>query len=299
MPDLADLFPGFASHWIDTRGTRIFARQGGSGPPLLLLHGYPETHVMWHRVAPALAERFTVVAMDLRGYGWSSVPDQAPEAYSKRAMALDAIDVMEKLGFAQFALAGHDRGGRVGYRLALDHPGRLSKLAVLDIIPTGEMWAGMDAKRALKVYHWMFLAQPAPLPERMIAADPKRYIDHTLASWTAAGDLSAFDERALLHYRTAFSDPTRIAACCADYRAGAGPDRAQDDADRAAGKTIGCPVLALWGDAGIPAEGTGPLDIWRRWAPKAEGVAVKAGHFLPEENPAATADALIAFFGKT
>src|SRR5216683_3769192 len=166
MPDLADLYPGFASHWIDTSAGRIFARTGGSGPPLMLLHGYAQSNVMWHRVAPELASHFTLVIADLPGYGWSAVPeadaDHAP--YTKRAMAAVMVQAMEALGFVRFRLAGHDRGGRVGYRLALDHPGRLEKLATLDIVPTWAMWHHMDARLANRAWHWMFLAQPAPFP---------------------------------------------------------------------------------------------------------------------------------------
>ena len=216
MPDLADLFPGFASHWIDTANGRFFARSGGSGPPLLLLHGYPQTHVEWHKIAPRLAERFTLVVMDLRGYGWSSLPEGANgEGMSKRAMAQDAVDVMEKLGHVRFRLVGHDRGGRVAYRLAYDHPGRLEKVVTIDIVPTFAMFADMDrTEGALKKYHWLFLAQPAPFPETLIGASARYYLDHTLASWTATKDLTAYDPRALAHYRAAFDDPSRIAASC-------------------------------------------------------------------------------------
>ena len=171
MPDLADLFPGFASHWIDTSAGKIFARSGGSGPPLLLLHGYTETNVMWHRVAPALAARFALVIPDLPGYGWSAVPeaDAKHAPYDKRSMAKAMVEVMEKLGHVRFRLAGHDRGGRVAYRLALDHPGRVERMATLDIVPTYDMWHGMDANMAMKVWHWPFLAQPYPLPEMLIS----------------------------------------------------------------------------------------------------------------------------------
>src|SRR5271165_4808372 len=170
MPDLADLYPGFAAHWIDTSAGKIFARMGGDGPPLLLVHGYPQTNVIWHKVAPILAQYFTLIIPDLPGYGWSAVPRAGPDhaPYTKRAMALAMIDLMEALGFAHFALAGHDRGGRVGYRLALDHPGRLAKLAVLDIVPTYTMWHSMDRALAYKVWHWTFLALPAPFPETLI-----------------------------------------------------------------------------------------------------------------------------------
>ena len=297
--DLADLFSGFASHWIDTQSGRIFARTGGGGPPLLLLHGFPQTQAMWHRIAPALAERFTVVLMDLRGYGWSSVPRSGAShrAYSKRAMARDAVEVMSALGHARFRLAGHDRGGRVGYRLALDEPGRIEQLAVLDIVPTLEMWEGMDAQKAMATYHWLFLAQPNELPERLIGGMPTAFLDHTLASWTAAGTLDAFDPRALAHYRAAFNEPARIHAMCEDYRAGAGPDREDDAQDRKAGRRIATPMLALWGSHGFPAKGRSTLDVWREWATTVQGEAIEAGHFLPEEAPEATGAALLRFFG--
>lgn len=297
MSELADLFPGFESQYIATEAGRVFARIGGAGEPLMLVHGFPQTHVMWHRLAPALARRFRVVALDLRGYGWSSVPeaDARHEAYSKRAMARDVIAVMEALGHARFALLGHDRGARVGYRLALDHPGRLSKLALLDIVPTLAMWERMDANRAMQVYHWTFLAQPAPMPENLIAKAPVDWLEHTLASWTRAKDLSAFDRRALAHYRAFFNNPDRIHATCEDYRAGQTRDPEADEADRAAGRVIGCPVLVLWGDKGIPVEGASPLDDWKPFAPHAQGAAIASGHFLAEENPEATLGALERF----
>jgi haloacetate dehalogenase len=298
MSDLADLFPGFKSHWIATDAGKIFARSAGSGPPLVLIHGFPQTMAMWHRIAPQLAEKFTVVLIDLRGYGWSSAPasDARHATYSKRAMAEDVVRVMEELGHIRFHVAGHDRGARVAYRLALDHPGRVTKLALLDIIPTMTMWERMDAGRAMQVYHWTFLAQPAPLPENLIGRAAASWLEHTLASWTKAKDLSAFDSRALAHYRAFFSDPARIAACCEDYRAGATLDPVADEADFRAGKKILCPTLVLWGDAGIPAAGTSPLDVWRQtFAPQAEGEPVDSGHFVAEENPSETLKALGAF----
>jgi haloacetate dehalogenase len=296
--DLADLFPAFASHWIDTEVGRIFARSGGEGPPLLLLHGYPQTNVMWHRVAPELARRFHVVAADLPGYGWSVAPraDARHEPYSKRAMARVMVEVMEKLGHARFRLAGHDRGGRVAYRLALDHPGRVERLATLDIVPTYAMWRAMDDNLAMKVWHWPFLAQPYPLPEMLIGKAPVEYLDWKMASWTKSKDLSPFDSRALAHYRAFFSDPSRIHATCEDYRAGRAADFEADTATRAAGDKIACPVLVLWGAAGIPGETQGPIEIWREWARNVSGGAIDSGHFLAEENPRATAAALIEFF---
>ncbi len=301
MPDLADLFPGYASHWIETSVGKIFARAGGSGPPLLLVHGYAQTNVMWHRVAPLLARQFAVIVPDLPGYGWSAVPEAKADhsPYDKRSMAAVLVELMEALGHVRFRLAGHDRGGRVAYRLALDHPGRVERLAVLDIVPTYAMWHGMDRNLAMKVWHWTFLAQPHPLPEMLISKDPVGYLDWKMASWTKAKDLSAFDPRALAHYRAFFSSPDRIHATCEDYRAGQSSDLAADEADRAAGKRIGCPVLALWGAVGVPSETAGPLHLWREWANDVAGKPIDSGHFLPEENPEATAEALTAFFAET
>ncbi len=296
MTDLADLFPGFATHWIATRAGRFFVRAKGGGPPVLLLHGYPQTHVEWHKIAPQLAERFTVVLMDLRGYGWSGAPRSENGAlYTKRLMAQDAIAVMEQLGHIRFSLVGHDRGARVAYRLALDHPERLDRLALIDIIPTAARWQALNAAEALKAYHWTFLAQPEPMPETLIGGAAPFYVDFTLASWTAAKDLSAFDPRALAHYRAAFNEPSRIHAACEDYRAGATLDRATDEADQAAGKKIAVPVLVLWGGRGLGGGGASTLDVWRQWAHNLLGQPIAGGHFLPEENPEATLEALLAF----
>ncbi|WBU31030.1 alpha/beta hydrolase [Rhodopseudomonas palustris] len=298
MPDLADLFPGFGSEWINTSSGRIFARVGGDGPPLLLLHGFPQTHVMWHRVAPKLAERFKVVVADLPGYGWSDMPesDEQHTPYTKRAMAKQLIEAMEQLGHVHFALAGHDRGARVSYRLALDSPGRLSKLAVLDILPTYEYWQRMNRAYALKIYHWSFLAQPAPLPENLLGGDPDFYVKAKLASWTRAGDLSAFDPRAVEHYRLAFADPMRRHVMCEDYRAGAYADFEHDKVDVEAGNKIPVPMLALWGASGIAQSAATPLDVWRKWASDVQGAPIESGHFLPEEAPDQTAEALVKFF---
>ena len=298
MSELADLFPGFAAQAIDTPQGRIFIRTGGDGPPLLLLHGYPQTHVMWHRVAPRLAERFTIVAADLPGYGASDIPatDAEHTPFTKRAMAQAMVEVMQRLGHARFALAGHDRGARVAYRLALDDPDRLSRLAVLDILPTYDYWNRMDREFALRIYHWAFLAQPHPLPEKLIAADPDAYYTHTLGSWTKAGVGASFDPRALAHYLAPLRDPARIHAACEDYRAGAYADFEHDRADFEAGRRIGVPMLVLWGAGGIAARASTPLDTWRLRASDVSGAPIDAGHFLPEENPDATADALLAFF---
>lgn len=297
MTALDALFPGFAAKWIDGPVGKIFARVGGEGPPLVLLHGFPQTHAIWHHVAPELAKTHAVVCMDLRGYGWSAAPpSQGGELYSKRAMGEDVVAVMQSLGHLRFGVIGHDRGARVAYRLALDHPGRVTKLALLDILPTLSMWEGMNAARALQVYHWTFMAQPAPMPEKLIQADPAGWLDHTIASWTRAKDLRLFDPAAMASYRTSFNDPARIHAACEDYRAGATIDLGHDKADRDAGKIIPCPTQILWGKSGIPAAGASPLDIWQAtFAPKATGQPIESGHFLPEENPAGTLEALGPF----
>ncbi|WP_407177026.1 alpha/beta fold hydrolase [Bradyrhizobium sp. STM 3562] len=298
MSDLADLFPGFASKWISTRSGRLFARVGGEGPPLLLLHGFSETHVMWHRVAPQLADRFTLIIADLPGYGWSDMPESDAEhrPYTKRAMAQTMVEAMEQLGYVHFAMAGHDRGGRVAYRLALDHPGRLAKLAVLDILPTYNYWERINRLYALKIYHWTFLAQPSPLPETLITASPDFFLKTKMASQTKAKNLDDIDPRALEHYLAPFRDPSRVHAMCEDYRAGAYADYEIDKADFDAGKKITIPMLALWGDAGIARAAATPLDTWKMWATNVSGAPVDSGHFLTEENPAATAKLLREFF---
>ncbi len=290
------MFEGFSREWIDTGEAEIHLIRGGGGPPLLLLHGYPQSHVAWNKVAPALAESFTVVIQDLRGYGDSSgpEPDIGNEAYAKRAMALDMVTIMATLGFERFALAGHDRGGRVAYRLALDHPERVSRLAVLDIIPTLEMAETVDLGLATGTYHWFFLAQPPPLPERLIAGDPGFYLDFTLDSW--AGDPAAIDPEARAQYRRCFEQDSVIAAACADYRAGLTTDLTHDRADLAAGHKIACPLLALW--AAQSTDGK-PIDYegtWRRWAEDVSGAEVSSGHFLMEEAPEETMLSLREFF---
>ncbi len=298
MTPLPDLFPGFRSERIRTRGAEIFLRVGGEGEPLVLLHGYPQTHVMWHRVAPALARRFMLAIPDLRGYGASSAPasDAAHLTYSKRAMAEDVIDMMAALGHHSFMIAGHDRGGRVAYRLALDHGERVRRLALLDIVPTYTMWKRLTPDLAMKIFHWMFLAQPAPLPEEMIMANPQRWLENKLRLWSGAGTLAAFADDALAHYRDFFAKPDYIHATCEDYRAGASCDLRADEADMAAGRRIACPTLVLWGSSGIPEKSGGPLAIWKDWCLDVRGGTISAGHFLPEENPEATQEALIAFF---
>ena len=298
MADLADLFPGYEAKWIGTTSGRIFARVGGKGPPLLLLHGYSSTHVMWHNVAPKLDDRFTLVIADLPGYGWSDMPesDKDHTPYTKRAMAKALVEAMESLGYVHFALAGHDRGGRVSYRLALDHPGRLSRLAVLDILPTYNYWERINRLYALKIYHWTFLAQPYPFPETLILGNPDFFLKEKMASQTKSKTLAAFAPQAMAHYLAPFRDPSRVHAMCEDYRAGAYADYDIDKADVDAAKKITVPMLALWGDAGIAAAAATPLDTWTSWATNVRGAPVDSGHFLAEENPDATSKLLREFF---
>jgi haloacetate dehalogenase len=295
MSDLADLLPGFAAHWIDTDAGKIFARSHGSGPPLVLLHGFPQTHVMWHRIAPTLAERFTVVAMDLRGYGWSSVPrSEGGTLYTKRAMGRDVVAVMEKLGHVRFGVVGHDRGARVAYRLALDHPGCVERLALLDIEPTIEVWRQIEAGTH-PAAHWAFLARPEPEPETEIGKDPNGYFEGLMAKWSRAKSLAGFDPRALDHYRAAWGDPLHIHAFCEDYRAGASADRDVDAEGLDAKAAIKCPVLVVWGEDYL-GKRESVVDVWRRtFAPGADGHMIASGHFVAEENPQATLDALQAF----
>ena len=290
------MFEGFELRDIATRATSIRARIGGSGPPLLLLHGYPQTHVMWHRVAPAPAERHTVICADLRGYGDSGKPASDPEhaAYSKRASANDMVEVMAALGHERFMLAGHDRGGRVGHRLALDHPQRIERLAVLDIVPTRTVFGATDQAIATGYYHWFFLIQPGGLPERLIGGDPLFYLHWTLGRWGTG--LGAFAPEALAEYERCFRDPATIHASCEDYRAAASIDLAHDEAER--DQKIRCPLLALWGRRGLMERHFDVLATWRdKAAGPVSGRALDCGHFLPEERPEETARELLAFFG--
>ncbi|TGU89144.1 alpha/beta hydrolase [Mesorhizobium sp. M00.F.Ca.ET.151.01.1.1] len=296
------MFEHFQPIDVDIGDVSIFVRRSGGGPAVLLLHGFPQTHLMWRDVAPALAERFTVICADLRGYGRSACPassaDHAP--YAKRAMASDMVAMMAELGFTSFMVAGHDRGGRVAYRLALDHPDRIKKLAVLDIVPTADAWDRADARLALGYWPWSLLAQPAPLPEKILAGAPDAIVDNALGGWGSSPDV--FPAGIRQAYVDALRDPAHIHAICEEYRAAATLDREHDRADKAAGRRIACPVLALWSGQGALAqwyagEG-GPLALWRNWADDVRGRAMSGGHFFPEEMPGQTAGALIDFFGE-
>jgi haloacetate dehalogenase len=296
-------FAGFASRELPTSRGRVHAVVGGSGPPLLLLHGYPQSHLMWHAAAPLLADRHTVVASDLAGYGTSFRPppsaDHAP--HSKRAMALDQVEAMAALGFGRFAVAGHDRGGRVAYRMALDHPDRVERLAVLDIVPTGEVWRRADWRFAQGYWHWAFLAQPAPLPERLIGGDPQAFFDlHARAAMGLGAEPGRYPPDILDAYRRALDDPGAVEAMCEDYRASASVDVVLDDADREAGRRIACPVLVLWGArSALPGFYPDVLEVWRPWAPDVRGGALDATHFLAEDRPEQTAARLLAFLADT
>jgi haloacetate dehalogenase len=294
------MWNAFETIEVQTDDTTIFLRRFGTGPALLLLHGFPETHLMWRDVAPRLAGRFTVICADLRGYGRSgcprSTPDHAP--YAKRAMALDMVLVMAQLGFSRFAVAGHDRGGRVAYRLALDHPECVDRLAVLDVLPISDVWERADDKFATAFWPWSLLSQPAPLPERLISAAPDAVIDDALGGWGSS--MAAFTPEVREAYIEALRDPSRVHAICEEYRAAATVDRQHDATDRQSSRRIECPVLALWSAGGALdtwyAQDGGPLPIWRNWADNVQGHAVGGGHFFPEELPELTAELLGRFF---
>jgi haloacetate dehalogenase len=287
---------GFERERVETPEAEIEVVRGGEGPPVLLLHGYPQTHAMWHLVAPKLAEDFTVVATDLRGYGDSSKPfgEEDHSTYSKRAMAVDQVGVMDSLGFDSFAVVGHDRGGRVGHRLALDYPERVAKLAVLDIVPTRHVYATVDRDLAMAYYHWFFFIQPYDLPETLIGADPIYYLRKKLGGWGTP--LETFAPEALAEYERCF-DAATIHASCEDYRAGASIDLDHDDEDRGEGKTVDCPLLALWGGRGIMEKTYDVEAVWREYATDVKGKPLDAGHFLAEEQPEETTRELRAFLG--
>ncbi|KAA0012851.1 alpha/beta hydrolase [Billgrantia pellis] len=289
------MFEGFRSFDIAHNDIRLHGRIGGSGPPLLLLHGHPQTHVIWHRLAEPLASRFTVVAADLRGYGDSSKPPgEADHAnYSKRAMADDQVAVMRALGFERFFLCGHDRGGRVAHRLVMDHPGAVEKLMLLDIAPTLAMYEQTDRTFATAYFHWFFLIQPAPLPETLIEASPADYITRTMGGRHAS--LDAFDPAAIAEYQRCLAQPGAAHALCEDYRASHAIDLEHDRADRQAGRRITCPVSVLWGRHGIIERCFDPLLEWRAVAERVEGEALPCGHYIPEEAPEALLDRLFRF----
>ncbi|KAL3468093.1 Alpha/Beta hydrolase protein [Aspergillus heterothallicus] len=304
-----DLFPGFSGHHIPTpAGTTIFTRVSPPSsvpakPPLLLIHGFPQTHIEWHKLAPLLTDHFTLILVDLRGYGASSLAPTSENGsgYTKRLMAQDCVAVMDHLGYTdKFFVVGHDRGARVAYRLAFDSPERVEKLVVLDVVPTASMFMSFgNAAKAWKAYHWLFLAQPAPFPENMIAGvdGGKTFLENSLASWAGSKSLEAFaeDQGVLQQYREAYCVAERIHATCEDYRAGVFYDRVYDEDDLEQGKKIELPVLAIWGKKWLAGGGVSPLDVWRQYAVDVEGKGLDCGHFIPEEDPEALAKELLPF----
>jgi len=287
------LFPGFEERTVASHGAEIFLRIGGSGPALLLLHGFPQTGAMWAPLAQRLAQHFTLVIPDLPGYGRSSKPDDAPDhaQMSKRRLAEQLVGLMGSLGFDQFRVVGHDRGARVTHRLCLDHPARVTRAAMLDIVPTRTVFETINQAVATAYYHWFFLIQPAPLPEWLIRADPDLYFERCLGGWGSA--LDAFGEDALAEYRAAWRDPAMIHCACEDYRAAAGIDLAHDRAD--AGQRIACPLLVLWGAVGVVGRNYDVPAIWSEKARVVQAAAVPGGHFLVEESPVETLSALLPF----
>jgi haloacetate dehalogenase len=287
------MFEGFERRQIKTAGATINVLQGGKGPPVLLLHGYPQTHVMWHKIAPRLANDFSLVLPDLRGYGDSSKPPDGEEhfGYSKRATAQDQVEVMEQLGFKHFAVVGHDRGGRVAHRMALDHPERVIKLAVLDIAPTHKLYHNVSKAFATAYYHWFFLIQPAPMPETLIGNSAEFYLNSLLG----IGRLKphAITPEAFAEYLRCFRDPATIHATCEDYRAAASIDLVHDDAD--IDRKVTCPVLALWGEKGVMHRMYDVVAVWRERAANVSGKALPSGHFLAEEAPEETLTELRGF----
>lgn len=281
---------------LDVGGHSIVGITGGVGPALLLLHGYPQTHVMWHKVVPQLMQHFTIVAADLTGYGNSDKPatDSQHTPYSKRAMAADMLNVMTQLGHTAFHVAGHDRGGRVGHRLAVDHPDSVKRLAVLDIAPTREMYQNVSDEFARAYWHWYFLIQAAPFPERMILADSDAYLEHKCG--LGATDISIFDSDAMEAYRIAYRNPDTVHASCEDYRAAASIDIDHDNTDDLTGRRVNCPLLVLWGQDGVIERCFDPLSLWRLRADNVSGHAIPGGHYLAEQYPQSVAAELVRFF---
>ncbi len=285
-------FPGFQSLDIAAGGVRFAGVVGGDGPPVLLLHGYPQTHVAWRRIAPILAERHTVVVPDLPGYG-ASRPDAREPRCTKRRAGAALVALMDRLGHSRFGVVGHDRGARVGYRLALDHPDRVAALASLAVVPTLDAMRAVDHRTALKAFHWFFLAQPADLPERMLAVDPDAFIDRALDRMTGGRDV--IEPAAREAYRQAFRDPAVRHAICEDYRAATEEDLALDAADRNAGRTLSCAVLSLWPEADAAPGAPTSVETWRRWAADVAGRPTSGGHLQPEDAPAEVLAALQPF----
>jgi haloacetate dehalogenase len=291
---MTEFFPDFERRRITTSGAEINLVAGGSGPPLLLLHGYPETHLMWRKVAPRFANEFSVVVPDLRGYGDSAKPPASPGCgnYAKRALALDQVETMSALGFERFRVAGHDRGARVAHRLALDHPERIERVALLDIVPTLYRFETIDQKAATSSFHWFFLIQGGGLPERLIGAESEFFLRHMLGG--AGRDPNIIEPAAFAEYLRCFRNPETIRATCDEYRAGAGIDLVHDRAAR--GRRIQPPLLVLWGERSAQGSGYDVLSVWRERADNVAGQAIASGHFMAEEAPEATYRALRGFF---
>jgi haloacetate dehalogenase len=292
---------GFKASRIDCGEVTLAAHRAGRGEALVLLHGFPQNHRCWARVAPTLAEHFHVIVPDLRGYGDSDAPpgDPAHLAYSKRRMAGDVVALLDRLGLERAHVLGHDRGARVAYRLSLDHPGRVNRLGIIEVLPTYDYWHRFDAALGMAIWHWTFLAQPAPLPEAMINAAPQAFVDAILERWTKAKSLAVFAPEGLASYRAQMGDPARVAAMCADYRAGATSDTAHDRADLESGHKITAPLHFLYADGGFPARaaaGQDPAQFWRAWASDVSSGACESGHFAMEENPSAVLAAFLPHF---
>lgn len=296
MPAAHALLPGFEAHRITTRGAEIHAVIAGSGPPVLLIHGNPLTHVTWHKVAPRLAERYTVIATDLRGYGDSSKPDGGEDhaGYSFRAMGEDQFDVMDHFGFDRFSVAGHDRGARVGFRMALDAPERVERLCALDIVPTHHVLTNVSLGWGLESYHWFFMSQKAPFPERLLCADLDYYIDYKLNKKGVG--LKIFDPRTMAEYKRC-TTPQQIHAVCEDYRATVSVDFAMDSEDYGK-RRIEAPVLVLWGSNSHCGRHFKPLEAWREWADEVSGEAIPTGHYPQEERGDLVLSALETFLAR-
>jgi haloacetate dehalogenase len=290
------LFEGFSPLDSQTSRVRFAGVTGGEGPPLLLLHGYPESHATWHDVAPALAKRYTVVAPDLPGYGKSRILDAGP--WNKRAVGAELVEMMRSFGHDRFGVVGHDRGARVGYRLALDHPDRVSAYCSLAVVPTLDVWPAVDRQFAKGAFHWFLFLQSGDLPERMLAADPDAFLEATLNQM--AGGIEKLHPAAVAAYREAFREASVRQAMIEDYRSAYDTDLDHDAADRAAGRKIACPVMVLWANERLVAGGmeTGTLtavDVWRRWADDVSGFDISCGHLLPEQAPEAVIEKIVPF----
>ena len=294
-------FEGFEQQTRHVNGADIALRIGGAAhaPVLLLLHGFPQTHAIWHRVAQRLRDRFRLVMPDLRGYGDSSKPPGLPDHsnYSKRTMALDLVALMSELGHARFGVVGHDRGARVAHRMAMDHPQRISRLCVIDVAPTLDMYDATDMRFASAYYHWFHLIQPAPLPERMIGGDPRFCLHWALGGWGSRG-LDGFEPQALAEYERCFCTPEAIHGACEDYRASAGVDLEHDRASRASGEAVACDTLVLTGRRGVVHQLFDAQALWQaQCAGRVVHEVLEAGHFIPEELPEPTAARVLDFFG--